>query len=110
MANVIKKNFLMPQGFKKWYFNLSRYNQLGLRHDDILYENEIVSEAVRRLPAHVYDERTFRIVRAMQLSCNKTILPKEQWTTMEEDVRYLQPYIDEIKKEIQEKEEWERSP
>lgn len=56
----------------------------GLWHDDILYESPPVAEALRRLPQHIRDERNFRIVRAMQLSCQKSILPKDQWTKMEE--------------------------
>lgn len=57
-------------------------------HDDVLQETPEVTEAIRRLPQDLQDARIFRIVRAMQLSCQKTILPKEQWTKYEE-VRLL---------------------
>lgn len=57
---------------------------IGLHHDDVLQENDDVKEALRRLPAHKVDERTFRIIRAMQLSLQKIELPKEQWTKFEE--------------------------
>lgn len=43
-----------------------------------------MKEALRRLPAHLVDERNFRIMRAMQLSIQKTILPKEEWVKFEE--------------------------
>lgn len=56
----------------------------GLHHDDVLQENEDVSEALRRLPAHKHDERSFRIIRAMQLTIQKIELPKEEWTKFEE--------------------------
>lgn len=56
----------------------------GLRYDDCLYESPEVKEALRRLPQHLVDERNFRIIRAMQLNCNKIVLPKEQWTKFEE--------------------------
>lgn len=79
---------------------------VGLYRDDILYENDDVKEAVRRLPPKLYDERNFRIIRALQLSMSKTILPKEQWTKYEEDVKYLQPYLEEVIRERQEKEAW----
>ena len=49
-----------------------------------------------------------RISRALLLSCQKTILPKEQWTKVEEDVRYLMPYVDEIRREKAEKAEWSK--
>jgi ubiquinol-cytochrome c reductase subunit 7 len=57
----------------------------GLHHDDC-YDEDIpdVKEALRRLPAHLVDERNFRIMRAMQLSIQKTILPKEEWVKFEE--------------------------
>ncbi|XP_044577879.1 cytochrome b-c1 complex subunit 7-like [Cotesia glomerata] len=98
--------FLISDGLKKWCYNQSRFNQYGLMHDDCIYESDEVKEALRRLPEDVMDARVFRIVRAMQLSCQKIVLPKEQWTKWEEDVRYLQPYLEEVRKEIKEKEEW----
>lgn len=55
-----------------------------MHHDDVLQENEDVKEALRRLPKHKFDERTFRIIRAMQLSIQKIELPKEEWTKFEE--------------------------
>ena len=58
---------------------------------------------------HLLDERAFRIQRAVQCSVQKTVLPKDQWPTYEEDRekgRYLQPYLDEVVKERLEKEAW----
>lgn len=52
--------------------------------DDILYEDEVVKEALRRLPQEIKDQRNFRIIRAMQLDACKRILPKEEWTKFEE--------------------------
>lgn len=62
-----------------------------------------VAEAVRRLPADVYDARRARIDRAFHLSFNKAILPKAQWTKYEEDIKYLEPYLEEVKREFAEK-------
>ena len=59
----------------------------GLHRDDCLYETEDVKEAIRRLPAHLYDERQYRITRALHLSMTKTILPKDQWTKYEDDFK-----------------------
>lgn len=66
---------------------------IGLHHDDVLQENDDVKEALRRLPAHKVDERSFRIIRAMQLSLQKIELPKEQWTKFEEVIfKYINNY------------------
>ena len=52
--------------------------------DDCIHETPDVKEAIRRLPGDQYDARQFRISRAMYLSNRKEILPKEEWTQMEE--------------------------
>lgn len=76
--------------------------------DDCLHETEDVKEALRRIPDHVVDERNFRLVRAMQLSLQKTILAKEEWTKYEEDKLYLSPIVEKVKKERLERENWEK--
>lgn len=81
---------------------------VGLHRDDCLYENADVKEAIRRLPADVYDQRAFRMTRALHLSMTKTILPKEQWTKYEEDTKYLEPYLEEVIKEREEREAWNK--
>ncbi|XP_030597171.1 cytochrome b-c1 complex subunit 7 [Archocentrus centrarchus] len=92
--------------FRKWYYNLCGFNKLGLMRDDVLYEDSDVKEAVRRLPENMYNDRTFRIKRALDLSMKHQILPEDQWTKYEEDVRYLTPYLEEVIHERKEKEEW----
>ncbi|GBP11070.1 Cytochrome b-c1 complex subunit 7 [Eumeta japonica] len=94
-----------------WQMPPQLYNQsqTGLLRDDCLYETEDVQEALRRIPSHVVDERNFRLVRAMQLSLQKSILPKDQWTKFEEDELYLTPMVEQVKKERLEKEEWEKN-
>ena len=72
------------QWLRRWAYSASGFNKLGLWHDDCLYEDEEVKEAVRRLPERLQDDRTFRITRAMQLSLTHQLLPKEQWTTYDE--------------------------
>ena len=47
--------------------------------------------------------------RATQLYMQKTILPKDQWPTFEEDVehgRYLDQYLEEVQREKAEKSMW----
>ena len=52
--------------------------------DDTVYEDGDVKEAIRRLPEPVYNDRMFRIKRALDLSMKQQILPKTQWTKYEE--------------------------
>merc|ERR1719209_627429 len=64
---------------------------------------------LHRWVSHLLDERAFRIQRAVQCSVMKTVLPKDQWPTYEEDRqhgRYLQPYLEEVIREREEKESW----
>ncbi|KPP76901.1 cytochrome b-c1 complex subunit 7-like [Scleropages formosus] len=92
----------------KWYYSAAGFNKIGLMRDDTLLEDEDVKEAIRRLPEKVYNDRVFRIKRALDLSMKHQILPKEQWTKYEEDVRYLEPYLKEVIRERKEREEWQK--
>lgn len=77
-----------------------------MHRDDVLYEDDDVKEAIRRLPRHLYNERVYRQTRALNLSMTKTLLPQAEWTKYEEDVKYLEPYLKEVIKEREEREEW----
>ncbi|XP_034183863.1 cytochrome b-c1 complex subunit 7 [Osmia lignaria lignaria] len=101
---ALKRTF---PGLQRWAYNLSGFNQLGLFRDDVLQETPDVIEALRRLPHNLKEERDFRLVRAVQLNTSNKILPKEQWTKLEEDVPYLQPYVDEVIRERIEREEYD---
>ncbi len=57
---------------------------VGLLYDDTLYEDKYVEKAIKRLPKPMQDARNFRIIRALELSNKKLVLPKEEWTKMEE--------------------------
>merc|ERR1711934_804878 len=61
------------------------FNQFGLYHDDALQETPEVKEALSRLPQDLLDGRAFRIQRALHCAMLKTVLPKDQWPTYEED-------------------------
>uniref|UniRef100_A0A3B4D7N0 Cytochrome b-c1 complex subunit 7 n=1 Tax=Pygocentrus nattereri TaxID=42514 RepID=A0A3B4D7N0_PYGNA len=95
-------------GFRKWYYNACGFNKLGLMRDDTIYEDHDVKEAIHRLPERVYNDRMFRIKRALDLSMKQQILPKNQWTKFEEDVHYLDPYLKEVIRERKEREEWQK--
>ncbi|XP_011060870.1 PREDICTED: cytochrome b-c1 complex subunit 7-like [Acromyrmex echinatior] len=114
-----KRNFAQNREHKEnWRFTLAKslfnsmagYNRYGLyTHDTINYKHPIVCEAVRRLPEEVLDARNFRIIRALQLNFLKIYLPSEKWITFEQDLeyRYLTPYIEEIKFEQAEMNEFD---
>ncbi|KAK9747398.1 Ubiquinol-cytochrome C reductase complex 14kD subunit [Popillia japonica] len=109
MALFFVQKRAMSSALQKFCYNLSGFNKYGLMRDDVLYEDEDVKEALKRLPTKVLDERNYRILRAVQLDIQKSILPKEQWTKLEEDVLYLQPILQQVVKERQEREEWNKN-
>ncbi|XP_006130634.1 cytochrome b-c1 complex subunit 7 isoform X2 [Pelodiscus sinensis] len=76
--------------------------------DDTLYEDDDVKAALKRLPEKMYNERLFRIKRALDLSMKHQILPKDQWMKYEEDHKYLEPYLKEVIRERLEREEWDK--
>lgn len=106
--SFVQKRFVST-GLKKWAYNLSGFNKYGLWRDDLLYEDETVKEALRRLPQDLVDERNYRMLRAIQLSLTKSILPKEQWTKFEDDKLYLTPYVKEVEKEQDERDQWNKT-
>ncbi|NXQ43202.1 QCR7 protein, partial [Catharus fuscescens] len=98
---------------RKWYYNAAGFNKLGLMRDDTLHEDDDVKEALKRLPEHLYNERVFRIKRALDLSLKHQILPKDQWVKYEEVGHgmfpsYLEPYLKEVIRERQEREAWNK--
>ncbi|CAH1117086.1 unnamed protein product [Phaedon cochleariae] len=107
-VSFVQKRF-MASALQRWAYNLSGFNKYGLWRDDILYEDDDVKEAIRRLPANIVDERNYRILRAVQLSGNKDILPKDQWTKLEDDKLYLTPIVKEVIKEREERQEWNKN-
>ncbi|XP_072941632.1 cytochrome b-c1 complex subunit 7-like [Epargyreus clarus] len=99
---------VVRSNLRKWAYNMAGFNKYGLMRDDCLHEDEDVQEALRRIPAHVVDERNYRMIRAIQLSMQKIVLPQEEWTKFEEDKLYLTPMVEQVKKERLEREKWEK--
>eukprot|EP00091_Calanus_sinicus_P005291 TRINITY_DN15723_c0_g1_i1.p1 TRINITY_DN15723_c0_g1~~TRINITY_DN15723_c0_g1_i1.p1 ORF type:complete len:102 (-),score=32.17 TRINITY_DN15723_c0_g1_i1:2-307(-) len=81
-TTISNRTFINNMAIKKWAFNASGFNQYGLYHDDALYENDDVKEALKRVSQTQLDERAFRIQRAVQCSVMKTVLSRgRQGTT-----------------------------
>ncbi len=54
----------------KWYATQMGYRQLGLRFEDLLpEENEVTQLALKRLPPKEAYDRVFRLRRAFQVCC-----------------------------------------
>ncbi|UQC85605.1 ubiquinol-cytochrome C reductase complex 14kD subunit [Colletotrichum lupini] len=115
LARPFLKSIFVP--FSNWYANAAGHRKLGLRlrkttqklianfsfdcrFDDLIEEEtDIVQKALKRLsPKESYD-RVYRIRRAVQLSYQHKLLPKNEWTKPEEDYPYLGPIIQQIQAE-----------
>ncbi|XP_044747092.1 cytochrome b-c1 complex subunit 7-like [Coccinella septempunctata] len=109
MSLVYVQKRFMSSALQKFVYNMSGFNKYGLMRDDILDESrKDVQEALKRLDEKTIDERNYRLIRAAQLSLQKIVLPKDQWTKFEEDKMYLTPLIKQIRKEWEEMEEWNK--
>ncbi|CCA71584.1 probable ubiquinol--cytochrome-c reductase [Serendipita indica DSM 11827] len=111
LAPYIVKNPGLHRFIKPWanmFINASGYRKVGLRYDDLISEErEDVQKALSRLPDKESYDRVYRMRRAFQCDTMRRLLPKDQWTKPEEDVRYLTPYIREVEKEDTERAEWD---
>ena len=65
-----------------------------------------MQEAIKRLPTKEAEDRHFRLKRALNLSLQQAYLPKDQQTKDVDDYAYLSPYVDQVKKEIEERNKW----
>ncbi|WFD33752.1 Cytochrome b-c1 complex subunit 7 [Malassezia cuniculi] len=90
------------------YAQAAGYRQMGLRYDDLLTEENFQTQkALSRLPEREGYDRVYRMRRAVQLSINQRLLPKEEWTKAEEDVRYLAPLIEQVQAADDERLYWD---
>lgn len=92
------EKFLVTREWKN-----SEYRRLGLLYDDTIGDEDvIVIEAINRLPKEIREARERRIARAFDLGLHTDELPESEWTKMEDDVPYLQPYILWVEHEVDE--------
>ncbi|KAI3625300.1 hypothetical protein CBS9595_000661 [Malassezia furfur] len=90
------------------YAQTAGYRQFGLRYDDLLEEeNAQAQKAISRLESREAYDRVYRFRRAVQCSILQRPLAKEEWTTPENDIRYLTPLLKEIQRADDEREAWD---
>ncbi|KAI6038991.1 cytochrome b-c1 complex subunit 7 [Pisolithus marmoratus] len=97
-----------PLQWQQWYANLMGYRRMGLKYDDLQQEElPEVQRALGRLTQREYYDRAYR----MKLSAHQSVLhkplPKEQWMSAKDDVRYLKPHIEDVLKEETERAAWD---
>ncbi|KAK6906033.1 hypothetical protein V866_004874 [Kwoniella sp. B9012] len=94
--------------WSNFYKNAAGYRQKGYLYDDLIVEETPqVQKALQRLSPQQRYDRVFRMRRGIQQSMGHKKLPKEQWTTPEQDVRYLTPLIEQVVAEEAERAEWD---
>ncbi|CAF0831311.1 unnamed protein product [Adineta ricciae] len=102
----------LKEQYRKFQYYQTAHHKLGLmEHDRLWGEQPAVKEAMRRLrlsEPEVWDERSFRISRAINFDIKKMYLPKDEWVQYETDVPYLQPFLAEIEREQAEDEHWKK--
>ena len=94
------------------------YRKYGLTKDDMVSPKnkrvqysevkhfELFEEALQKLTRRQRAEREFRIMRANRLVANREFLPKEQWTTEEEDSWCLRNALSETKEYSRRGRQW----
>ncbi|KIK91434.1 hypothetical protein PAXRUDRAFT_27045 [Paxillus rubicundulus Ve08.2h10] len=100
------KQLVTPVAY--WYADLMGYRQMGLKYDDLQMEElPQVQRALGRLtPREAYD-RAYRMKVSLHSSVLHKPLPKEQWVSAKDDVRYLKPHIEDVIKEDEERTNWD---
>jgi len=102
-------NQYLAEMTKRKYWNRMKGLDNGLRHDDIMYfeaGDEVVTEALKRCDPDERMQRTWRAIQAAQLSHLKLIA--DHMYSPNEDVHYLEPWVNQVDKEFQEAEYWDR--
>ena len=73
----------LKEQYRKFQYYQTTHYKLGLmEHDRLWGEEPSVKEAVRRLrisEPELWDERSFRISRAINFEIKRMFLPKEEW-------------------------------
>ncbi|XP_048727244.1 cytochrome b-c1 complex subunit 7-like isoform X2 [Ostrea edulis] len=107
MAGVSSRS--LAYRIQRFAYYRSYFPSLGLWRDDLRRDTPVLKEALSRLPRTDVEGRNFRIARAVVLHNAKMMLPRDQWTELDDDKLYIGEIIEQIKKEIKEKEDHAKS-
>jgi len=95
----------------KFYYPRSVQCELGLRFDDWYYNqatDKDVGTALSRIDDIDLQLRNFRGLRASQLAIERTVCPEdERWEEVVGEVRYVKPWIEQVRKEKAEADAWD---
>eukprot|EP01119_Soliformovum_irregulare_P019700 TRINITY_DN62_c0_g1_i1.p1 TRINITY_DN62_c0_g1~~TRINITY_DN62_c0_g1_i1.p1 ORF type:complete len:128 (+),score=35.35 TRINITY_DN62_c0_g1_i1:68-451(+) len=94
-------NAVATSKYGRSYRDACGHRKFGLMYDDLLAENPVVEEAIRRLSDEERQARYRRIKIASDLTIKGKALPKDQWVTDETEHYYLTPHVDRIIEERQ---------
>jgi len=89
-----------------FYRDYKGHRRYGLKYEDLLFEDTITMEALRRLPKSEQYSRFERLKVAIDLEIKGIELPREKWLKAEDDIPYLTPYINEVSREYEERKLW----
>ncbi|ODQ52895.1 cytochrome b-c1 complex subunit 7 [Saitoella complicata NRRL Y-17804] len=107
LANLIKASPFLTKALTpiaNTYYKFTAYQQIGFRYDDLIpEENLAMIKALKRLSPKEHADRVYRMRVASQCSMSHTLLPKEQWTTLDQDHRYISNILKEVEAEEQER-------
>ncbi|GAO48481.1 hypothetical protein G7K_2654-t1 [Saitoella complicata NRRL Y-17804] len=88
LANLIKASPFLTKALTpiaNTYYKFTAYQQIGFRYDDLIpEENLAMIKALKRLSPKEHADRVYRMRVASQCSMSHTLLPKEQWTTLDQ--------------------------
>ncbi|ODN81897.1 hypothetical protein L202_02245 [Cryptococcus amylolentus CBS 6039] len=110
-APWIRQHSGIQKYWSRWsnlYKQAAGYRQKGYLLDDLIpEETALMQKAISRLPEKAGFDRVFRQRQGLIQSALHKELPKEKWTTAQQDERYLTPYIEQVLAEDAERAEWD---
>ncbi|XP_055996312.1 cytochrome b-c1 complex subunit 7-like isoform X1 [Ostrea edulis] len=82
MAGVSSRS--LAYRIQRFAYYRSYFPSLGLWRDDLRRDTPVLKEALSRLPRTDVEGRNFRIARAVVLHNAKMMLPRDQWTELDD--------------------------
>eukprot|EP01132_Coremiostelium_polycephalum_P005412 gene5412-6751_t len=89
MSTLLK---LLPGSFvsKLQKSSWVEYRKMGLFYADLYNNTPVMQEVYRRCPPELLIKRDRRLAVAIDLDVKKKLLPEEEWSNIEEDIKYTE--------------------